>query len=554
MPNRIKVTFPSGRKQDLPLGTTVEEIITDDELQSKSFPLVAVLVNNDIASLTYRVEINCYLAPVYLNTREGANVYRRSLCSLLAIAAKQLFPDRRLIIGHSLGSGYFYYFKGLSDTPEKDLEALRERMKQLVRDGLPIRRKSISYLEALKYFETNNQNDSVLLLKNRNDPKLPVYTCGDFMDYAHAPLVPNTGLLTVFELMNYPPGFLLRYPPWNNPGTLAPFKDNPVLFKIYREYKNWGKIQKVNCVGLLNDLIQKGQVRQFIEVAEALHDKKIAEIADKINERRDTARLVLIAGPSSSGKTTFSKKLAIQLRVLGRNPVTVSLDDYFLARELTPRDEEGNYDFESLAAIDIELLNEHLLKLFEGREITIPRYDFQTGKRKPEGIALKLPQRAILILEGIHGLNDRLTPLIEKNYKYKIYVSALTQLNLDDHNRISTTDNRLIRRIVRDYRFRGHSALETLSMWQSVRDGENRNIFPFQNSADSAFNSALDYECAVLKFYAEHLLKTVKPDHLIFHEARRLLSFLEQFILIPPGWVPEHSILREFIGESAFEY
>jgi uridine kinase len=327
-----------------------------------------------------------------------------------------------------------------------------------------------------------------------------------------------------------------------------------VLFSIYREYKDWGKILNVRCVGHLNDLISNRNVQGFIQVAEALHDKKIAMIADKICEHRDDVKLVLIAGPSSSGKTTFAKKLAVQLQVLGRNPFPISLDNFFLPRERTPRDEEGNYDFESLQAIDIEFMNEKLLRLMSGEETKLPRYNFQTGHRQMDSSAERLPDRAIIILEGIHGLNDELTPLIPREQKYKIYVSALTQLNLDDHNRISTTDNRLLRRIVRDSQFRGHSAFDTLSMWESVRRGESRNIFPFQNSADSAFNSALDYELSVLKVYAEPLLKSIKPAQEGFHEALHLLSFLNDFAPIPPSWVPEYSILREFIGESSFKY
>lgn len=550
----VTVSFPSGKQRSFSAGTRAEDILRDEEFRRIDSPIVAVLANKALASLTYKIEINCRIEPVLLATREGANVYRRSLCFLLAIAAKQLFPDRRLILGHSLGRGYLYFFDGWNELPEADLQSLRQRMSALVAEGLRIQRGVISYTEAIQYFEKNNQPDTVLLLKNRNDPKVPVYTCGEAVDLAHAPLLPKTSLLRVFEILSYPPGFLLRYPAWNRPDALDAFEENPVLLSIYREYKDWGKILGVTCVGHLNDLINSRRVREFIQVAEALHDKKIARIADKVNERRDVVRLALIAGPSSSGKTTFSKKLAVQLRVLGRNPVPISLDDYFLPRELTPRDDEGKYDFEALQAIDIELLNEHLIRLLRGEQVMIPRFDFHTGGRRPGGTPLRLPGRAVLILEGIHGLNDRLTPSIAKEQKYKIYVSALTQLNLDDHNRISTTDNRLLRRLVRDHQFRGHSALDTLSMWQSVRNGEDRNIFPFQNTADSAFNSALDYELSVLKVYAEPLLKTVKPDQEQFHEALRLLSFIGNFAPIPPGWVPDYSILREFIGESAFKY
>ena len=550
----ITVTFPSGRTRSVAAGTPAGEILADSEFARGPSPIVAVLANNALASLSYPIEINCRLLPVLLASREGANVYRRSLCFLAAIAAKQLFPERRLILGHSLGRGYLYYFDGLNVVPEQDLQRLRAAIRGLASRGIPIRRQVIAYDEAIRYFRDNNQPDTVLLLSNRNEPKVPVHFCGDSMDLAHAPLVPDTGLLSVFEIAGYPPGFLLRYPPWNRPEAVGEFEENPVLASIYREYKDWGKILGVSCVGHLNNLIAERQEREFIQVAEALHDKKIAMIADRVNERRDAVKLVLVAGPSSSGKTTFSKKLAIHLRVLGRNPVLVSQDDYFVPRDATPRDEEGNYDFEALEAIDVKLLNEQLLQLVAGGEVEVPRFDFHTGGRKPDGLRLRLPGRAVIILEGIHCLNDQLTPEIPPETKYKIYVSALTQLNLDDHNRISTTDNRLLRRIVRDYQFRGRGAPGTLAMWQSVRNGEDRHIFPFQNKVDSAFNSALDYELAVLKVYAEPLLKMVKPEHPQFYEALRLLSFIGNFAPILPGWVPDYSILREFIGESAFKY
>jgi len=550
----ITVSLPSGRKLSREAGVRTEEILQEEEFRGLPSPAVAVLVNKALASLTYPLEVNCLLEPVLLASREGANIYRRSLCLLLAIAAKQLFPGRRLVIGHSLSRGYFYYFDGLARTEAADLSALKERMARIAGQELPIVRTVISYGEAVRYFEQNNQPDTVLLLRYRNDPKVPVYACGEFMDLAHAPLVPHTGFLGVFDLLDYPPGFVLRYPPWNQPHALGPFRDNPLLFSVYREYKDWGKILNLASVGQLNELIHCRQVKQFIPVAEALHDKKIAMIADRISERRDSVHLALVAGPSSSGKTTFAKKLAIQLQVLGRNPFQISLDDYFLPRDQTPRNADGRLDYESLRAIDVELLNEQLLALLAGKEVLLPRYDFPTGERRQSAGPRRLPERAVIILEGIHCLNDALTPSIPAEARYKIYVSALTQLNLDDHNRISTTDNRLLRRIVRDHQFRGHSAAQTLLMWQSVRNGEDRNIFPFQNSADSAFNSALDYELAVLKVYAEPLLKTVKPDQEGFSEALRLLSFIGNFAPIPATWVPEYSILREFIGESGFKY
>jgi uridine kinase len=497
---------------------------------------------------------SCAIGPVDLGSKWGVTIYRKSLCFLLSMAAKKTFPARRLVIGHSLGQSYFHYFDDVEGVPDGEIALLEGAMRGLVEARLPIRTMLLSYGEAVAWFERNDQPDTALLLQNTNEPWIRVNACGDFLDLSHGPLVPSTGMLGIFGLVGYPPGILLRYAPVETPLEVKPFIDNPMLFSIYREYKNWGKILRIGSVGSLNRLIREGGIQEFVQVAEALHDKKIAAIADRINEKRDEVRVVLIAGPSASGKTTFSKKLMIQLRVVGRNPVTISLDDYFKPQSETPKDEEGKPDFESLGALDVALLNDHLLRLLRGEGVETPLFDFHTGARRTRGTALKLPDRALLILEGIHGLNDALTPLIDRRAKFKIYVSALTQLNLDDHTRISTTDNRLVRRVVRDNQFRGHTALRSLSMWPSVRRGEDHNIFPFQNSADAAFNSALDYELAVLKVYAEPILASVKPDATEYQEARSLLWFLSNLAPLHPRWVPPTSILREFIGESAFKY
>lgn len=545
---------PGGAVREVPAGTPAREIAADPSFPKTELPLVAVLVNNEVVGLEHTLVVNATIAPVDLGARAGVIIYRKSLCFLLAMAARQVFPKRRLVIGHSLGQSYLYWFDGMEGVPDGDLAAIEARMRELVAGDLPIRSLLLSYSEAVQYFAKHNQPDTALLLANRSAPEVRVLSCGGTLDLWHGPLVPSTGLLSVFAIRSYAPGFLLRYPPAEDPLHVAPFSESPVLFSIYREYKNWGKILRVGSVGSLNELIRAGGIQEFVQIAEALQDKKIAEIADKISGRRDTVKVVLIAGPSSSGKTTFSKKLMIQLRVVGRNPVTISLDDYFKPQSETPRDEQGKLDFESLGALDVELLNDHLVRLLRGEEVKTPQFDFLTGTRKPQGKPMRLPDRAILILEGIHGLNDALTPLVERDAKYKVYVSALTQLNLDDHNRVATTDNRLIRRLVRDNQFRGHPAQRTLSMWASVRRGEDRNIFPFQNSADSAFNSALDYELAVLKVYADPLLATVKPDSTEYQDARALLAFLSNFTPLHPRWVPPTSILREFIGESAFKY
>lgn len=551
--NEIHVHFPSGEELTIPAGTRVEDIFRDHTDEFSGTPLAA-LVNNELTSLSFRVTVNATVKPVYLNEEMGMRIYRRTLSFLLAMVSQELFPDRRLIIGHSMGKGFFYYYNGFMEVPREDLDALAARMKEYVEQNLPIQRRVISYQDALEHFSKNRKHTTALLLSFRNESKIPVYVCGDYMDVSFDPMVSETGILTLFELRRYGHGFLLRYPSTSSPDRLGPFKDDPLLFSIYQEYKAWGKILNVNCAGKLNQLATDGDILGFIRVAEALHDKKISEIADRIAEQRDKVRIVLIAGPSSSGKTTFTKKLAIQLRVLGFNPLAIGLDDYFIPRDRTPLDADGKPDFESISAIDVPLLNEHLGRLFEGEEVEIPIYDFKLGNRKSEGHRLKMERRNIILMEGIHGLNEDLTAGVAEERKYRVYVSALTQLNIDDRNRVATTDNRLLRRIVRDYQFRGHSALKTLDMWPSVRRGEDRNIFPFQNNADSAFNSALDYELPVLKGLAEPMLRGVKPTDEGYTEALRLLKFLNNFVPIPAKLVPSTSILREFIGDSGFKY
>ena len=550
----VTIQLPLGVSRTVSYGTRVSELFAAEPEEAFPEEPIGALVNNQLVSIFHKLEVNSIVQPVFLDSGDGVRLYRNSLCFLLYLTIHQLFPDRRLVIGHSLGNGYFYYFDNIFSVDPKDLEKIEKRMNELVAEDRPIQRKVISYMEALEYFKHANQPDTVQLLEQRNEVKIPVYELKDFLDLAHGPLVPRTGILKYFEIRGYNQGFLLRYPSHKNTRQMKEFKDSPLLYSIYQEYKAWGKILGFNSVAKLNEIIYAGEIENFIRIAETLHEKKIAEIADRIHAKKGKIRIILVAGPSSSGKTTFTKKLAIQLRVVGFNPVIINLDDYFVPRDMNPVDENGNLDFEALEAIDVPLLNEHLVVLFKGATAMIPDFDFKTGSRKGEGKKLKLLERSILIMEGIHGLNDRLTPRVPEENKYKIYVSALTQLNLDDHNRISTTDNRLLRRIVRDYQFRGYTALDTLGRWPSVRRGEDRNIFPFQDNADSAFNSALDYELAVLKVFAEPLLKTVKPGNPLYKEAIRLLSFLDNFIALPGTHVPELSILREFIGHSGFKY
>ncbi len=549
----ITVTLPSGEQQQVERGQRISQVLGSQPPDTEH-PVVAALVNNQLVSLSYRIEVNARIVAVTLDSAPGRQVYRRTLCFVLAMAAARRLPDRRIVIGHSLGDGYYYQSADGADFSQTEIEAVSAEMSSIVDADLEILRTTVSYQDALEYFRQRRMSDTELLLKHRNEGKIAVYRCAELMDISHGPLLPTSGYLRCFELRPYAQGFILRYPGEHDPYTLTSFHASPILFSVYQEYKQWGKILGVGSAGQLSELTRNRNVREFVRVAEALHDKRIGEIADRINQRRDSVRIVLIAGPSSSGKTTFTKKLSVQLTVCGLRPTSISLDDFFVDREKTPRDAEGNYDFEQLQAIDVAVLNETLLKLFDGQAVEMPEFDFKTGSRSYHGKMLRLPPQGVLLIEGIHGLNPQLVPRIDPSYTYKVYVSALTQLNLDDNNRVPTTDNRLIRRLVRDHRFRGYSAVETLTRWPSVRRGENRNIFPFQDSADSAFNSALDYELGVIKSFAEPLLQEVKPYHEVYHEATRLASFLHNFTHISDKYVPEHSILREFIGDSGFKY
>ncbi|MDR3144701.1 MAG: nucleoside kinase [Treponema sp.] len=542
-----------GLSLSCPAGTPVESLAGRLGLEPRA--LAAVRVNNEILPLAAKLEVNARLEAVPLESPEGMMIYRRSLAFLLAVAARELFPERGLRIGHSLGHSYYYTFANERIPAAGDIEALEARMFGMVREDLPIEAGYMAYGDAVELFEKNRQTDTSRLLDQRCESNIRVNRCGDFTDLYIEPLVHRTGLLSAFALMPYQDGFLLRYPGMGQGIKIGAFEDSQKIFSVYREYKKWGRIIGVHAVGDLNRMVADRTIRDYIRIAEAFQVKKMAEIADQIYERRNSVKVVLIAGPSSSGKTTTAKRLSIELKVMGIEPVAIGLDDYYVNTDRTPRDEKGDPDYECLEALDVPFLNEQLLALFDGQEVTLPVYDFKAGRRREGGgRKIRLGRRAMLIVEGIHGLNDALTPSIAHDMKFKLYVSALTQLNLDDHNRIPTSDNRLLRRMVRDYQFRGNSATGTIRMWPSVQRGERQHIFPFQNGADAAFNSALDYELAVLKFYADPLLRVVKPSGPEYAEAVRLLSFLENFAPIPPQYVPGQSILREFIGESEFKY
>ncbi|MDR2542862.1 MAG: nucleoside kinase [Treponema sp.] len=552
--NNITINFTNSQKTaSCAYGTKALDIIENFDLPFSD--IAAIKVNNEIRPLGTTLFVNAAVEPVLLDSPEGAMIYRRTLSFVLAIAAQKIIPKNGVFIGHSLGNSYYYTFSSGEKPKIGDVEKLSQEMQNLINQDLPISFKYLSYKEAVQMFKANNQTDTALLLEQRSSSRIRVNECSGYMDIYIQPLLARTSLLSAFELMPYQDGFLLRFPGIGKGKTLDPFVDEPQVFGVYNNYKNWGKLIGVRVVGELNERITNRTFQEYIRITEANQARRLADIARQIYEKRDDIKIILIAGPSSSGKTTSAKRLEIELMVCGLKPISIGLDDYYRGLENTPKDEKGDPDYETLQALDVPYLNEQLQALFHGEEISLPVYDFKTSSRtKTGGRKIKLESNNILIVEGIHGLNDELTYSIDRNSKFKIYISALTQLNLDDHNRIPTSDNRLLRRMVRDSQFRGTDASGTLKMWPKVQAGERKYIFPFQNSSDATFNSALDYELSVLKYYADPLLRAVKPDKSEYAETSRLLSFLENFTPIPPQHVPGTSILREFIGGSEFKY
>ena len=551
---KITLTFDNNYTVQVELGSTAGAALASiDKYAPEMKNIMAVRVNNEIRGLNDSILINANVEPVYINTRDGAAIYRRSLCFVLAAASHALFPNVRLLVGHSLDYGYYYTIDTEEQISKEQIASLKAKMQEYIDANLTIETGVISYAEATEMLERLNLVESRKMLNYNCPPQVAVNKLGEFSDICFEPLCASTGYLKVFDLMAYQKGFMLRFPTSTEPDKLPEFNDIPKLFNIYSEYKEWGKRLGVTSAASLNQLIHDGKTDDFIDITETLQEKRISNIADMIHERK-SAKVVLIAGPSSSGKTTTSKKLALQLQSIGYQPKVISLDNYYVGRAENPLGPDGKPDYECLEALDIKLLNDNLIDLFDGKTVEIPSYDFTEGKRYYAGNSMKLAKDDILIMEGIHGLNDKLTPRIPQELKFKIYLSALTQLNLDDHNRIPTSDNRLVRRIVRDNNFRGKSASDTISMWDSVQAGERKHIFPFQSNADAMLNTALDYELCVLKVYAVPLLQCVSPAQKEYAEARRLLNFLKNFSAIPSNYVPKHSIIREFIGGSAFSY
>ncbi|HHY04703.1 MAG TPA: nucleoside kinase [Thermoanaerobacterales bacterium] len=517
-------------------------------------PIAAALVDNKLQELTYVLEQkDSTIKFLDLTSDIGMKIYVRTLTFLFIKACHDVFPDCSVHIEHSLGDGLYCEIYGSEPLTEECVEDIENRMRQMVEQDLPIKKKSMPTDEAIKMFREMGWDDKARILKYREEPEVNIYELDGMPDYFYGYMFPSTGHLKWFKLKFYLPGIVIQLPNKENPTKVAPYHEQPKLSRVFREAERWGRILGIADVGSLNDYILKGKSGDIIRVSEALHEKKVAEIADKIYRNRDRIRIILIAGPSSSGKTTFAQRLIVQLKVNGLRPLSISLDDYFVEREKTPLDEDGKPDFEALEAIDIKLFNNQLARLIQGSEVILPRYNFHTGEREYDEIPTKIKKDQPLIIEGIHGLNERLTASIPKENKYKIYVSALTQLNIDNHNRIPTTGTRLIRRIVRDSWNRSASAQKTISMWPQVMRGAEKNIFPFQEEADIMFNSALVYELAVLKKYAEPLLSSIRPGEAEYVVANHLLKFLDYFVPIEDERdIPLTSIIREFIGGCSF--
>lgn len=547
----VDIFLPDGRVLSGRRSSKVEDFLTQlpewDDAQ-----IVGAIINGGLRELSYPIEMESHVKPIGMTDPDGARIYRRSLIYLLEAAYEDVFNNGNLSVDHSVSSGgFFCQVMGRNPLSLEELDKLETHMHKLVEEDLPIERKQVPLEEAVAYFAGKGQTDKVRLLKYRNKPHLMLYELAQHRDYHHGYMVVSTGYLRWFALSPMEEGFILRFPRRHHPKEIQPAPESLRLIGTFREYGDWLERLGIASIGSLNEAIEEDRIRGVVLVSEALHEMRIAEIASRIVEQPEKS-VIVIAGPSSSGKTTFSKRLAVQLLAQGISPFALEMDNYFVDREKTPKGADGKYDYESLKALNTEALGEHLQQLMAGEEVQLLHYNFKTG-RSEQGEVVKLASDQLIILEGIHGLNPNLLPAVPEDRIFRIYISALTQLNLDRQNRISTTDTRLIRRIVRDARERGYSASQTIGQWESVRRGEKRNIFPYQNYADEMFNSALVYELAVLKPFAEPILRQVPygtPEHV---EAKRLLALLEWFLPMDVELVPDNSLLKEFYGGSIFK-
>ena len=556
MNDTIKVICENGFGElEVPMGTPLLEVA--ERLTPGLHPFLAAFVNNRIKELSYKIYAPVTIRFVDITSFAGIRVYQRTAWFLLQKAVKDLYPGQTLHIRHSMGqSGFYCEIDGIDEFTPDEAAQLRDRMRELSVRNLPITRQRMLTTEVRARYAEEGFTDKIALLDTRPRLYSQLYTLDDTAGYFYGSLAPSTGYVTLFDIEPYYNGFYLALPLRTSPDTLHRNVHQEKMFGIFQEYQSWVRIMGVPTVGDVNSKVLAGDGGGLIKLAEAFHERKFAWVADTIYDAHLSrgARMVLISGPSSSGKTTSAKRLGIQLGVLGLNPVLISLDDYFVDREKTPRDADGNYDYEALEAIDLELFNDHLARLIRGESVDIPRYDFITGRRTWHNAPLTLDERSILIIEGIHGLNPRLTPSIPDAQKFRIYISCFTSVAMDNLSRIATTDNRLLRRIIRDYKYRNYSAEETIARWPSVREGEEKWIFPYQENADAMFNSALLFELAVLKDYVEPVLRKVPNRCPEYSEAHRLLRFLNYFVSVQDKELPPTSLLREFLGGSSFQY
>ncbi len=556
-----------GRRYELPLfeklGDFSKQVcpVVKDDRTGVEYPVLAALVDHKLKELDYKLAMTHEVEFIGYNHPDGRRTYLRSLCFVLQNAVRELFPDKVLVIDHSLPSGL--YCKVIETRKQEDgrcrtlaltqdqLASIKSRMLEIVSADMPFRKEKMDAVTAEKMFEENNQPEKAELQRSLGKFICSVYFLDGHADTFHGPLLPSTGYLKVFDLLPFAEGFCLQFPSEGDFSKVIPVKTQSKIAATLAEYSDWCSIIRINGIGALNKAISEGHAVELINLSEALHERKYAAIADQIYARRGQVKAVFIAGPSSSGKTSSSLRIALQCRVLGLVPKVIELDNYFVDREHTPKDSEGNYDFEALEAMDLKLLNSQLNDLFAGKEVELPKFDFKAGRSMPSGKRISLGEKEILIMEGIHALDPAMVPDVDNSKIFRVYASALTSLNVDENNNISTSDNRLLRRMVRDNRVRGITPEETITRWYSVRRGENCNIFPFQENADAAFNSALIYELPMLKYYAEPLLRRIAPSSPAYTEAVRLLKFLDYIVALSPdeiSAIPPTSIMREFIG------
>ncbi len=537
-----------GKEIDISEGETIKEVLKEEITKE----IITCNFNNEIKSLNHKPKQSGKVELLDYTTTEGKRVYVRGIMYIMAMAINELYPESLLTINYQLDNSMFCTFEKLEITDEL-LEKIKTKMREIINEDSPITKIKMTTEEAKAFYEKEQNLRGKLQISSETKESVSLYYCKDYYNYFYGVMPISTGYMQVFDLVKYENGFLLRYPSKKDPTKLSEFHDNKKLSKTLEEYETIHKILKLNTIHRLNRSIEENNGIETILLAEALHEKKISDIADQIAKRKGT-KMILIAGPSSSGKTTFAKRLGIQLRLNGIEPKTLSVDNYFVEREQNPVDENGEYDFECIEAVDLKLFNEHILRLLAGEEVETPTFDFTTGHKSFGKEKMKLEENEVLVVEGIHCLNDKLTESIPRDKKFKIYISALTVLNIDYYNRISTTDTRIIRRIVRDYKYRGYSAKETLQRWKSIARGEEKYIYPYQEEADATFNSSIVYELGVLKEHALPILGEISKEYPEYAEAKRLITLLNYFKQVPTDYIPESSIIREFIGGSVFSY